>query len=165
MTELNELCRKKIFVDANAFIYFFTGQCNPITREIFKLSEKGSLTLVTTTRVLDEVLFKVMIISAKLKFGIESKISQKLKKDKNKVKLLAEDIKKVIDFIKHLKIDIKDIGFSDLQKISQIMETYGLFGNDALILAIMQKFNLKYLLSSDTDFDEIPYIKKIEVLP
>jgi predicted nucleic acid-binding protein len=29
MTELKELYRKKIFVDANAFIYFFTGQCNP----------------------------------------------------------------------------------------------------------------------------------------
>ena len=44
------------------------------------------------------------------------------------------------------------------------METYGLFGNDALILAVMQKFNLKYLLSSDSDFDEIEHIKRIEVL-
>lgn len=164
MINLEEIYRKKILVDANAFIYFFTGQCNETTRKIFKLSENGWLSLVTTTRVLDEVLFKVMIISAKIKFGIESKVVQKLKKDKEKIKFLVEDVRKAMEFIKYLKVDIKEVNYSDLKKIPSIMETYGLFGNDALILIVMQKFNLKYLLSSDSDFDEISYIKRIEVL-
>ena len=164
MVEIKALYGKKVFVDANAFIYFFTGQCNNITAEIFRLSEEGSLTLITTTRVLDEVFFKVMIILAKIKFKIGSKIVQKLKKDKNKIKFLVEDVKKVVEFINHLKMEIKEISYSDLKKIPFIMETYGLFGNDALILAVMQKFNLKYLLSSDSDFDEIEHIKRIEVL-
>lgn len=42
------------------------------------------------------------------------------------------------------------------------MEMYGLFGNDAMVLETMQRFNLKYFLSSDTDFDEINWIERIE---
>ncbi len=44
------------------------------------------------------------------------------------------------------------------------MEMYGLFGNDAMILETMQRFNLKYLLSSDTDFDEIGWIERMEAI-
>jgi len=42
------------------------------------------------------------------------------------------------------------------------MEMYGLFGNDAMILETMQRFNLKYLLSSDIDFDKISWIERME---
>ncbi len=160
--DVRRLYRKKIFVDANAFIYFFTGECNDNTKEIFKLAETGWLNLVTTTRILDEVLFKVMVISAKVKFGIENKATQRLRKDKKKVKLLAEDVKKVLQFIEILKLDIKEVNYSVLKKFPTIMETYGLFGNDALVLETMQRFNLKYLLSSDTDFDGISWIERIE---
>lgn len=44
------------------------------------------------------------------------------------------------------------------------MESYGLFGNNALVLTTMQRFNLKYLLSSDKDFDKIEFIEKIDPL-
>ncbi len=162
--DAKRLYRKKIFVDSNAFIYFFTGECSNITKEIFKLAETDWLNLITTTRVLDEVFFKVMIISAKIRFGIDNKVIQKLRKDKEKTKLLAEDIKKVIEFIRILKPDIKEINYSALKKFQVIMETYGLFGNDAMILETMQRFNLKYLLSSNTDFDEIGWIERMETI-
>ncbi len=162
--DAKRLYRKKIFVDSNAFIYFFTGECSNVTKEIFKLAETGWLNLITTTRVLDEVFFKVMIISAKIRFGIDNKMIQKLRKDKEKTKLLAEDIEKVIEFIGILKPDIKEINYSALKKLQVIMETYGLFGNDAMILETMQRFNLKYLLSSDTDFDEIGWIERMEAI-
>lgn len=43
------------------------------------------------------------------------------------------------------------------------MEEYGLFGNDSLILITMNKYNLKYLLSSDEDFKDIRWISQIEI--
>lgn len=107
MVNIERLYRKKIFVDSNAFIYFFTGQCNKITKEIFRLAEKRWLNLITTVRVLDEVCFKTMIISAKLKFGIKRNILEKLKKDNDKIKSVSNDVKKVLEFVEQIGIDTR----------------------------------------------------------
>ncbi|NOZ83588.1 MAG: type II toxin-antitoxin system VapC family toxin [Epsilonproteobacteria bacterium] len=61
-----------------------------------------------------------------------------------------------------MKPDIKEINYSALKKLPAVMEMYGLFGNDAMILETMQRFNLKYLLSSDIDFDKISWIERME---
>ena len=105
-----------------------------------------------------------MIISAKLKFGIEAKILEKLKKDNDKIKSVSGDVRKVIEFVEQIGIDVQGISYSELKKLPSIMETYGLFGKDALVLAQMQRFNLKYLLTSDKDFDKIDFIEKIDPL-
>ena len=162
MIDLKRLYHKKIFVDSNAFIYFFTGQCNDLAKEIFRLAEKKWLTLITTVRVLDEVCFKVMIISAKARFGIEAKVLEKLKRDRDKIKSVAEDVQRIIEFVNQAGIEVKEISYTELKKLPSIMNAHGLFGNDALVLAIMQRFNLKYLLSSDKDFDIIDFVKRID---
>ncbi len=92
--DTKRLYRKKIFIDSNAFIYFFTGECSNTTKEIFKPAETGWLNLITTTRVLDEVFFKVMVISAKIRFAIDNKAIQKLRKDKEKIKTACRGYKK-----------------------------------------------------------------------
>ncbi|AEH45822.1 PilT protein domain protein [Thermodesulfatator indicus DSM 15286] len=162
MVDLKHLYQKKIFVDSNAFIYFFTGQCNNLAKEIFSFAEKKWLTLITTVRVLDEVCFKVMIISAKAKFGIETKVLKRLKRDRSKIKLVAEDVQRVIEFVNKARIEVKGISYTELKKMPYIMDAHGLFGNDALILATIQRFNLKYLLSSDKDFDRISFVERID---
>jgi predicted nucleic acid-binding protein len=43
-----------------------------------------------------------------------------------------------------------------------LTEKYGVFGNDALIIRAMQSRNLKYLLSADSDFEKVPFIKVIK---
>ncbi|OAG27463.1 type II toxin-antitoxin system VapC family toxin [Thermodesulfatator autotrophicus] len=160
--EIKKLYRKKVMVDANAFIYFFTGQSNELTKNIFQLAEKNYLTLITTIRIVDEVCFKVMMISARTKLGLKANILEKIKRDKEKMKILAKDVQKVAGFITQLKIDVKEISFKEVQKLPLFMEKYGLFGNDALILAIMEKYNLKYLLSSDKDFDLVNFVRRID---
>ena len=42
------------------------------------------------------------------------------------------------------------------------MEKFGLFGNDALIVRAMQSRNLVYLLSADSDFERVDFIKLLK---
>jgi predicted nucleic acid-binding protein len=162
MNDFKYLYGKTVFVDSNAIIYHLQG-LSEITKEIFKLGEIEKLKLVSTTRVVDEVIHKILLIRAKDKFNIESKTIKKLRKDKEKVKELSEDIKIIKQFLDVIKLHVIETTYKDLQKISDIMKNYGLFGNDALILITMNKYNLKYLLSSDTDFKNIDWISLIEI--
>ena len=160
---MKELYGNKVFVDSNAFIYFFLKQCNNLTIEIFRQAEKGNIALITTTRVVDEVCYKSMIISAKKKFNIDSKPLEKLKKDRDKIKMLAEDIKKVLDYIYTISRVIEITNY-DLKSLPDIMKTYGVFGNDALIISVMQSSGIKYLLSADRDFDNVGFIERLSAL-
>jgi predicted nucleic acid-binding protein len=151
-------------VDTNAFLYFLLGECNKVTVEIFKLSYLKKLKLVTTSRVVDELLFKAMIIKAKEKYGIEKNVVEKLKRNKKLVKELSGDIKEVLNFLKNARVKVVELKISTLRSIPDVMYKYGLFGNDALILKTMKELNLKFLLTTDKDFKEIEDIEIINPL-
>lgn len=136
-----------------------------ISREIFRLGEFRRLKLVSTTRVVDEVIHKILLIRAKEKFGIMTKTVKKLRKDKEKVKQLSEDIKIIYNFIQTVRLEIKEVRYEDLQQIPDMMKSYGLWGNDALILIIMNRYDIKYLLSSDADFKDIDWLSLIQITP
>ncbi len=161
MKIIKNLYNRKVFIDTNAFIYFLTGTCNDSTKEIFKEGSLKKIKLITNTRVIDELLFKIMIIEAKTKFKIEKKVIQKLKENKNLVKELSSGCKKVVSFLRDLNVEIIEIKKEALFEIPELMEKFGLFGNDALILKIMKERNLKYLLTADKDFENIDWIKII----
>ena len=162
--KINRFLSRIIFVDANAFIYFLTGRCNELTVEIFKMSHIEKLKLITTTRIVDELLFKMMVIEAKSRYGFEKNIPAKLKKDKKKVKELSESCNKVLEFLEKGRVKIIDIKASSLRAIPEIMSQYGLFGNDALTLKVMRELNLKFILTADKDFENIDWIEVINPL-
>ena len=41
-------------------------------------------------------------------------------------------------------------------------EKYGLFGNNALTLSLMRRFNLKYIATADRDFGNIEWLSLVE---
>ncbi|MEA1994646.1 MAG: PIN domain-containing protein [Campylobacterota bacterium] len=161
---LKKIMGRKIFVDTNAFIYFLTGICNNITKEIFTFSYLGKIKLITSTRVVDELLFKVMIIKGKEKYGLQNKALEKLKRDKEKIGSLSRECELALEFVEKAKTEIREVSFKDLKVIPGIMKEFGLFGNDAITIKIMRRFNLKYLLSSDSDFNDIDGIEVIDPL-
>ena len=154
---------RKILVDSNAFIYFLTGQ-SLLVKEFFQASVEGRLKLLTTVRILDEVIFKTCILLAKMRYGFYKKTLNKLKKNPHLIAELSEDCRKIIDMCQAFNFVVFDLSFRDLEKLPNIMQNYGLVGNDALTVGIMQKMNLKYLLSADKDFDAVPWIKRIDPL-
>jgi len=135
-----------------------------VAKDIFKLAEQKKVRLITTTRVIDEVIHKILLIRAREKFGITAKTIPKLRKDKTKVKALSEDIRIIFEFIQTIHLQIKPISYNDL-KLPDMMKSFGLLGSDSLILVMMNKFRLKFLLSSDPDFQNIDWITLIPALP
>jgi len=157
---------KTVFLDANAIIYYLEGISNEVADQIIELGSKemARIKLLTTTRVIDETLFKITLIRAKALYGFKSKALEKLKKDKAKVETLAKDIKKVFQFLDTLNITVVETTLKDLRLIPEIMRTWGIFGNDALIIKTMKRYNLKYILSSDKGFDQIKWIERVDPL-
>ena len=157
---------KTIFVDTSAFILFFHNNCNEITKEIFKSALSGKCKLVTSSRCLDELMFKEIVILAKNKYKMGSKTIEKLRKNPELVKEIGTLLERVIpQFLKTYRIEVLDIKKEWVLEIPKLMKEYGLFGNDALIVRAMISRNLKYLLSADSDFEKIPFIEVINPIP
>jgi len=154
---------RKILVDSNAFIYFLTGQ-SPLVKEFFRACLGGKLQLLITARILDEVLFKMCLLLAKKRYGFAKDTLIKLKKNPHLIVDLSKDCQEIIEMCNSFKFTVFDFTFKNLQKLPNIMADYSLIGNDALIVGLMQKMNLKYLLSADKDFDIVPWIERIDPL-
>jgi len=116
--DMAALDMKTIFVDANAIIYHLQG-LSPAAKDIFDLAERKKIKLITTTRIIDEVIHKILLIKARNKFGITRKTVQKLRKDKEKVKSLSGDIRSIFAFITTIHLQVKQITKNDLQKFRQ----------------------------------------------
>ena len=156
------LARRGIFVDTNAFIYYLTGICNELTRELFKMSFMGKVKLVTSSRIVDELLFKMTVLMAKERVGFDKKTVAKPRRDKLKVAELSRDCQEVLDFVKKAKVKVLEVKRIDLESVPEVMRKNGLFGNDAITLKLIRETNIKYLLTSDPDFQEL---EDVEVIP
>ncbi|HIC09272.1 MAG TPA: PIN domain-containing protein [Aquificales bacterium] len=151
---------KKIFVDTSAFLLFLHGKTNDLTREIFHLAAEGRCSLITTSRCVDELLFKEMVIIAKTKYGFGNKAVQKLRRNPEIVKELGKILEeKILPFLEYYRIEILPVKVEWVLEIPKLMEEFGLFGNDALVVRAMQSRNLVYLLSADSDFVRVNFIK------
>lgn len=165
--KLEELYNRAVFVDANAFIYYLEGICNEFAANIIKAGSRNvaKIKLVTTVRVCDEVLFKMAIIRAKaIDPSFSSDTVKKLRRKPDIVKSLVKDLTTVVHFFQSLNLKILPMDRNILFHSLEIIEKYGLFGNDALSVYVMQRRNMKYLLSSDKDFDLVDWIVRIDAL-
>ncbi len=136
----------KVMVDANVLIYTFLDSeaCQKEKiEELFRRREK--YTFVTTTRIIDEVLFKLMVISSGKKL-------KQLKRDRELLKSQIYLISLVRGFLKDFNFQIYTIEERHYWRLANIIEEYGLLGNDALTMAIMKENNLKYIATFDSDF-------------
>ena len=166
--KVNRLFGKSVFVDTNAFVYFLQGRCSELARDIIQFSSKelARIRLVTTVRVCDELLFKMAMIQARETYPeLRSNTVKKLKSRPDVVRGLLPDLRKVVDFLNALSLEVVPVDTRLLFRSLQITEEYGVFGNDALTVYVMQRRNMKFLLSSDRDFDLVPWIERIDALP
>ena len=152
---IENLYGKKVMVDTNAFVYYLTDNCNSLTNHVFEAGALGKIQLVTTTRIVDELLFKMLLIKAAQIYGWKTKILEKLKKDPQKIKNLADTCKKVIEFLETLNVEVIEIKKSTIWNLPEIITCYGLIGTDAITLKVMKERNLKYILTADEDFKNV----------
>lgn len=154
---------RTVFVDTSPLILHFTGRSEACA-EFFSLSEQEWLKGVTSVRVLDEFLFKVMVLEAAERYGYTGRVHEKLRKDPKKVKELSDVLHDALQFVKAAKVRVEEVSPKDLDELPRIMEQYGVFGNDGITVRLMERFNMKYLFSTDSDFDRVEWIVRINPL-
>ncbi len=140
----------KIMADTNVFLYYFfkiDESKLPLINNLLKESLHKKVQLMITTRILDELIFKSIILSS----GLDTK---KLKSDKKKMKRYGYVIENIFNFIKDFNIEIKETKQSHYEKLKNCVEKYGLFPNNCLTLIAMNSLNLKYIATFDGDFDD-----------
>ncbi|MFH1147020.1 MAG: type II toxin-antitoxin system VapC family toxin [Pseudomonadota bacterium] len=150
--------QSEVFVDANIFVYHFSGPTEyteSCTRFLQRI-EEGKLTGITSTLVIAETLHRLMIIEATSKLQIEPKAAvHYLKHHPLDVKKLTEHIK-VPEQIFLLSVRIHPVEIEDILKCNEIKSEYGLLTNDALTLAVVRRYHFTNIATNDPDFERIP---------
>ena len=153
---------KTIFIDANIFLYEIFN--HPVFGEnshrVLKDVENGHQLGLTSTLVLDEVLYKMMLMEASNKFHISSKDSSSyLKRNPQKITALTASWKYIqkIQRIDNLKIE--GISPEIFEMSIEIAKTNMLLTHDASHLAVMRFKGLSDIATNDSDFERIEGVK------
>lgn len=153
------LVNRSIFVDANVILYHLGGISDDAT-SLLEMGERKRIRLITSLRVMDEVFFKYALASAAKRYGWKSKILERLRGDKEKAREIADDMELLRDLFDIF--DVVEPTKSDLLKIIDVQRKHGLIGNDALTIALMRRYNLRYIATADSDFQVVPWIRIVE---
>lgn len=147
----------RVFVDANILVYHFAphptfgSDCNNFLRRI----ESGNVEGFTATHVVGEAAHRLMILEAKLLFGWPSKVVDRLKQRPDALLQLTR-FRTAVEDVLRSRIGVLAIEPQRLADSAEVSQQFGLLGNDALSVAMMQSHGLSNLASHDSDFDRVP---------
>lgn len=148
----------KVFIDANIFIYHFTGASNECS-EFLKRCEQGEISGISSVSALLETLHRLMMIEAVgKKLVAPPDIVKKLQRHPEKIKLLKDyytNTQKIAD----MGITIKPVSFETMQNSNSFRTEYGLMVNDSIIAATMQEEGTNSIATNDEGFRRIESIK------
>ncbi|MBI2358751.1 MAG: type II toxin-antitoxin system VapC family toxin [Deltaproteobacteria bacterium] len=147
-----------VFIDANIFIYYFTGT-SPSCHQLLIRCSSAELRGVTSLPVLLEVAHRLMVVEARQK---------RLVRGANPVQKLARSpalVKKLSLYqewtlaIPRMGIEVEEVTFADFMVSMGMRQKSGLLTLDALILAVMSRLKIPNLASADQAFSEVEGIK------
>lgn len=148
----------KVMIDTNVLIYFLADIKTESKEKIKKLfGQENKYQFVITSRILDELIFKLIIIQSGINF-------KSLKSNKEILKKYTYKIDFIRSFLKDFGFKIYEIKEKHYWKLKDIINEYGLIGNDALTLTVMKENNLKYIATTDKDFENIPVVNVLNNL-
>ena len=129
--------KTRVFIDANIFIYHFTGVSTKCS-DFLNRCERSELEGITSTNVLLEVLHRLMMVEAVIKKLIKPpNLVKKLNKHPEIIKQLEDyfiNTQKIVD----MGIVIKPISFETILRSYNARTKYGLMINDSILVASMQ---------------------------
>ena len=148
----------RVFVDANIFIYHFTGVSNECS-DFLERCERGKIHATTTVSVIMEVLHCLMIVEATRNDLVKPPdVAEKLRKSPQTVKLLNEYFINT-EKIQDMNIAIKPVLFDTLINSHMVRLTSGLMINDSIIVAVMKQDRIQLLATSDRSFEPVTEIQ------
>lgn len=153
--KLNELVSgETVFIDANIFLYHFTGVSDEC-REFLKRCENGDLIGVTGVTVLAEVCHHLMIAEAiRHKWITLQRPVVQLQQKPELIKKLSEYFTQMVNLLDWRIQIIAPV--EDMVIKSQVFRSqYGLLTNDSFVPVYMKLANTAKLATNDHAFDRI----------
>ena len=147
-----------VFIDANIFIYHFTGT-SPSCHQFLIRCSSGELHGITSLPVLLEVAHRLMVIEAQQKRLVTGpNPGQKLAHSPGIVRKLHLYEEWTLA-IPPMGVEVEEVTFSDLLGSMDMRRQTGLLTLDSLILAVMSRLKVSNLASGDGAFSQVEGIR------
>ncbi len=145
------------FVDANIFHYYIFR--SRYTDQVAKLL-KQYRDLVTSTDVLDEVMFVIIRRLAEKMLGIRRIDKLRSYICRNGIGFAADKLKEFVELLEALDIIVlRD--YADPHELLETMTRYNLPPSDAIIALTCRQHGINTILTFDEDFKRVPWLKVI----
>jgi predicted nucleic acid-binding protein len=148
----------RIFVDANIFIYHFSGaslEC----QVFFQRCESGQLEAYTGAHIVLEVAHRLMMLEALQKGLItRGQPARKLREQPEIVKAL-QTYNQSVQQIPRLNVRVEAITSTEVQASEAIRIQEGLMTNDSVTVALMQHLDLNAIATADADFNNVSSLR------
>lgn len=151
----------EIFIDANIFVYHFSGptELTPTCSAFLRRIEDQDLTGFTSLPVIAEALHRLMIIEATETLQMEARsVVRYLKEHPAEVRKLTSHLV-VAEKIQAVGVQILTTTLDDLLASQGFKTAFGLLTNDAITLAIMKRHRLTHIATNDPDFERVEFLK------
>jgi predicted nucleic acid-binding protein len=144
-----------VFVDANIFVYHFTGVSADCSRFLARC-EQGSVAGLTGAHILLEVLHRLMMVEAVIAGLVPpGNVARKLRDHPEVVTQLSRSEEQA-DLVPRLGVRVMPVGEDILVASRQYRSSYGLMVNDSVTMAMARQEGVEAIASSDKDFLRIP---------
>jgi predicted nucleic acid-binding protein len=148
----------RVYLDANIFVYHFTG-VSPQCTGVLARCEAGELPGVTGAHVLAEVAHRLMAIEAvRKRLVTPGNVAAKLRAQPDIVRGLT-DYQVNLDTLLAIGLQVLALSHDDLMASAAIRRTAGLLTNDSLSVAMLRRERILALATSDRDFQRVPDLR------
>jgi len=153
----------RIYVEPNILLFDALADATfgPSSLEFLKRGSQREFELLTSSLTIDEIAFVALKVKVEEKYGITKGHVRYLKQHPEVVKALAPEIGEVLDNVRRL-CTIVEVDESDIERMREYMESFGLLPRDAIHLAVAHKRGLTCIASSDEDFDRVSWVSRYE---
>ena len=151
----------EIFIDANIFVYHFSGptELMPACSAFLRRIEDRDLGGFTSLIVVAEVLHRLMVIEAVETLQVEARqVVRYLKEHPTEVRKLTAHLV-VPERIQAVGVHILAPSLDDLLGSREEKLAFGFLTNDAINLAVMKRHHLAHIATNDPDFERVKSLK------
>ncbi|AJC71622.1 ribonuclease VapC6 [Thermococcus guaymasensis DSM 11113] len=152
------MSRSEVFVDSSVFVGLHLG--DPKAKELIKRAIEKGYTLITNPMVFSETAYKVMFTLA-IQDGLKGVYD--LKKHLKDYTFVYERVEKALEELSEAGfLKILPISENMIKLAAQIGNDYGLLPNDSLIAATCKEHGIELIMTFDSDFERVPFLKTFE---
>lgn len=145
---------QRTIIDANIFIYHFTGNSEQC-RRFLRRCEDGDLRAATSALVVAEVAHRLMMLEAvERELVTPGQVANKLRSRPEVVRQLRS-FREQAERIPLIGVDVAAFDIELFLRSATLREQYGLLTDDSLIAATALRLDIRSLATADEDFTRI----------